>query len=106
MPIAEFTPTKTRPLLFSEETELSRKQAEKELGISTSTCWRYLTCLLATKPKGFDYISGNQYLSRGTLEALYQFKQLVEKFQYEGAVPRIKQHMENFYGLQESSRAS
>jgi hypothetical protein len=106
MPIAEFNQTKTRSLSIGDETELSRKQAEQLLGIKTTTCYRYLTCLLATKPKGFDYISGNQYLSRGTLEALYQFKQLVEKFQYEGAVPRIKQHMERFYGIQESSRAS
>ena len=102
MLVAEFTPTRTRPLTDLLPTEidgLSRKQTEKLFEISPTTCYRYLTCLLATSPKGFDYISNNQYLSRGTLEALYQFKQLVEKFQYEGAVPRIKQHMEGLYGI-------
>jgi hypothetical protein len=101
---SEFTHTKTEPLHFSAETELSRKKAEKELEISPTTCWRYLTCLQKAQPKGFDYKPYNQYLSRGTLEALYQFKQLLEKYQYVGATARIKQHMEDFYVIQESSR--
>jgi hypothetical protein len=107
MLVAEFSPTKTSPLsdLIPPEIDgLNRKKAIKLLGISSTTCYRYLTCLLTTKPRGFDYISGNQYLSRGTLEALYQFKQLVEKFQYEGAVPRITEHMERFYVLQKSGK--
>jgi hypothetical protein len=104
MTVTQFNQTKTQSLLLGNETEVTRAQAREILGgISQPTCWRYLTCLQKTQPRGFDYIPGNRYLSSGTVQALYQFKQLVEKFQYEGAVPRIKQHMENFYGIQESS---
>lgn len=107
MLIAEFNHVKTKPLsdlLPFEIDGLSRRKAQELLGISQPTCHRYLTCLLQEMPKHFDFMPRNQYLSRGTLEALYQFQQLVEKFQYEGAVARIKKHMEAYYELQPSNQ--
>ncbi|MBD2364515.1 hypothetical protein H6G36_25635 [Anabaena minutissima FACHB-250] len=100
--VAEFNPITTKHLseiLPPEVDGLSRKSTENLLNISTTTCWRYLTCLIEKRPKGFDYMASNQYLTRGSIAALYQFKQLVEKFQYEGAVPRINEHMERYYGI-------
>lgn len=107
MLIAELNQTKTKPLselLPSEIDGLNRRRAQELFGISQPTCHRYLVCLLQERPKHFDFIPRNQYFSRGTLEALFQFQQLVERFQYEGAVSRIKTHMENYYELQESNR--
>lgn len=104
MPVTQLGHVQTRPLdevlpLPPEVDGLSRARVLEKLGISRTTCYRYLVCLLVKQPIGFDYIPGNRYLSVGTIEALYQFHQLVEKFQYEGAVPRINQHMERYYGI-------
>ncbi|MBD2437330.1 hypothetical protein [Nostoc sp. FACHB-110] len=107
MTVADFSQIKTKSLsevIGTEIDGLRRDLVLQKLGISRTTCYRYLTCLLQERPKYFDYIPGNQYLSRGTLEALFQFQQLVERFQYEGAVPKIKKHMENYYELQASNQ--
>ncbi|MBD2565277.1 MULTISPECIES: hypothetical protein [Nostoc] len=107
MIVADFNQIKTKnlaTLLPSDIDGLSSERVRELLNISRITCWRYLKYLLLTQPKNFDFISGNQYYSRGTIEALFQFQQLVERFQYEGAVSRIKNHMEDYYELQESNR--
>lgn len=105
MTVSQFNYVKTKSLQLPDGMAFSRAKARQLLGgISRSTCWRYLTCLLEEQPKGFDYLPGNRYLTAGTVEVMYQFKQLLEMFEYEGAKPRIKQHMEIYYVIRESSR--
>ncbi|MFN6474365.1 MAG: hypothetical protein RMY36_032430 [Nostoc sp. SerVER01] len=83
---------------------LTRKVAcERFYGGSLSTLKRDLSCLIPMKikPKGFDFKPQDEGFNRTTLEVLFEFRKLVKRYQYESAVDKIHERMEEIYGLPE-----
>ncbi|RCJ20172.1 hypothetical protein A6S26_05470 [Nostoc sp. ATCC 43529] len=71
-----------------------------------TTLKRDLSCLVAMKikPKGFDFKPQDEGFSRDSMRVLFEFRKLVKKFQYESAVDKIHQRMEEIYELQECQK--
>jgi hypothetical protein len=88
---------------------LPRAAVCRELyGGSESTLKRDLSCLvpMEIKPKGFDFKPQDEGFSRETMQVLFEFRKLVKRFQYETAVDKIHQRMEEIYGNSECSSQS
>ncbi|MHC5614708.1 MAG: hypothetical protein ACYTXA_27935 [Nostoc sp.] len=65
-------------------------------GGANTTLIRDLSCLapMRNKPKGFDFKPQDEGFSRETMQVLFEFRKLVKRFQYETAVEKIHQRME------------
>ncbi|WP_100899088.1 hypothetical protein [Nostoc flagelliforme] len=74
-------------------------------GGAETTLKRDLSCLvpMKIKPKGFDFKPQDEGFSRETMQVLFEFRKLVKRFQYETAVDKIHQRMEEIYGNSECS---
>ncbi|PHM07591.1 hypothetical protein CK516_26085 [Nostoc sp. 'Peltigera malacea cyanobiont' DB3992] len=70
-----------------------------------TTLKRDLSCLvpMKNKPKGFDFKPQDGGFSRESMRVLFEFRKLVKQFQYETAVDKIHQRMEEIYGISECS---
>jgi hypothetical protein len=85
---------------------LLREAMCRELyGGSNTTLIRDLSCLtpMKVKPKGFDFKPQDEGFSRETMQVLFEFRKLVKRFQYETAVDKIHERMEEIYGNSERS---
>ncbi|MHC5730027.1 MAG: hypothetical protein ACYTXY_39115 [Nostoc sp.] len=49
---------------------------------------------MRNKPKWFDFKPQDEGFSRETMQVLFEFRKLVKRFQYETAVEKIHQRME------------
>lgn len=70
-----------------------------------TTLKRDLSCLvpMKIKPQGFDFKPQDEGFSRDSMRVLFEFRKLVKQFQYETAVDKIHQRMEEIYGISECS---
>ncbi len=91
-------------ILPLEVTYLSRETMCRLLyNRANTTLKRDLSCLvpMQVKPKGFDFNEQDEGFSRSSMEVLFEFRKLVKRYQYESAVDKIHQRMEEIYGISE-----
>jgi hypothetical protein len=93
-------------VLPQEITYLLREPMCRTLyGGANTTLIRDLSCLapMKIKPRGFDFKPQDEGFSRDSMRVLFEFRKLVKQFQYETAVDKIHQRMEEIYGISECS---
>lgn len=96
-------------VLPQEITYLLREPMCRTLyGGANTTLIRDLSCLapMKIKPRGFDFKPQDEGFSRESMRVLFEFRKLVKKFQYESAVDKIHQRMEEIHGISECSSQS
>lgn len=85
---------------------LPRAAVCRELyGGAETTLKRDLSCLvpMEVKPLGFDFKPQDEGFSRETMQVLFEFRKLVKRFQYDTAVDKIHERMEEIYGYSKRS---
>jgi hypothetical protein len=96
---------KTLDDVLPEEVDylLREPMCRKLYGGANTTLIRDLSCLtpMKVKPRGFDFKPQNEGFTRESMRVLFEFRKLVKRFQYETAVDKIHERMEEIYGIQE-----
>lgn len=87
---------------------LREPMCRKLYGGSNTTLIRDLSCLtpMEVKPKGFSFKPQDKGFKRDSMQVLFEFRKLVKRFQYETAVDKIHERMEEIYGVSERSTKS